>query len=185
VCPAQILTAESIRGVHGSSLSFRISLLFHPTISHSWALFMPWFQVFQGGPEYEARRNRGPFNPPNISLKHLHDAVPRHLFERSTSRSVFYVFRHIAITYVFYQAGSSINSVSDFGVRQSALTRTICDALRPFLWLTYWGWQGIAFAGLWCLGELLFLISRNNYSLTNFVPQDTRWDHRFSSMATQ
>ena len=62
---------------------------------------MLWFQIFRDGPEHEARKKRGTFTPPNLSLK-LHDAMPRHLHEKSTLKSLSYILRHIAFTWNFY-----------------------------------------------------------------------------------
>lgn len=116
---------------------------------------MLWFQIFQDGPEYEARKKRGTFTPPNVSLKQLHDAVPRHLHEKSTFISLGYVLRHIAFTFGFYYLATFIN-VSTSTCRGDNGVFTIALLLnyfvRPSLWILYWGWQGITFAGIWCLG---------------------------------
>ncbi|KAJ3512191.1 hypothetical protein NLJ89_g3667 [Agrocybe chaxingu] len=112
---------------------------------------MPWFQIFRDGPEYEARKKRGVFTPPNLSMKRLHEAVPRHLLERSTAKSLAYISRHIAITYMFYCLSTYINLFTT--QLSSPQSIPIGYLLRQLLWLLYWGWQGIAFAGIWCLGH--------------------------------
>ena len=111
---------------------------------------MLWFQIFQDGPEYEARRKRGTFTPPNLSLKQLHDAVPRHLHEKSTLKSLMYILRHIAFTCGFYYFASFINIFTSS--RSGGSTLLLKYFARPSLWILYWGWQGITFAGIWCLG---------------------------------
>ncbi|KAF8888935.1 fatty acid desaturase-domain-containing protein [Gymnopilus junonius] len=95
---------------------------------------MPWFQIFQDGPEYEARKRRGKFTPPVVSLKQLRDAVPHHLFERSTTKSLAHMFRHFVI----------------------------------ILWLLYWGWQGIAFAG-----RLIYLFQAGHNALSSHTLVNT------------
>ena len=112
---------------------------------------MRWFQIFQDGPEYEARRRRGTFTPPNLSLKQLHDAVPRHLHEKSTLKSLSYVIRHIAFTFGFYYLATFIN-ISTSSLCGRDVTLLLKYFVRPCLWILYWGWQGITFAGIWCLG---------------------------------
>ncbi|KAF8057018.1 fatty acid desaturase-domain-containing protein [Lyophyllum atratum] len=115
---------------------------------------MIWYQIFQDGPEYEARRRKGTFKPPNLSLKDLRDAVPPHLFEKSTFKSLFYLFRHLAFTYAFYYIATQIDviahTISGGDTPGYSLTRSL---VRGTLWTLYWGWQGVTFAGIWCLGH--------------------------------
>ena len=121
---------------------------------------MLWFQIFQDGPEYEARIKRGTFTPPNLSLKQLHDAVPRHLHEKSTLKSVAYILRHIAFIWGFYYLATFINVFTSSPCGGDAFTITallLKYLVRPSLWILYWGWQGIAFAGIWCLGMIPFI----------------------------
>ncbi|KIM38876.1 hypothetical protein M413DRAFT_75526 [Hebeloma cylindrosporum] len=115
---------------------------------------MPWFQIFQDGPEYEARKKRGTFSPPNLSIKQLHDAVPRRLHERSTAKSLAYLLRHLAITYLFFYLATLINPITLSGTKSyPQLCLFFRQIVRPLLWLLYWGWQGVMFAGIWCLGH--------------------------------
>jgi omega-6 fatty acid desaturase (delta-12 desaturase) len=101
---------------------------------------MPWYQIFQDGPEFEARRNRKVFTPPNISLKLVREAVPQHLFLKSTPKSVFYISRHLLVTLAFF-------------LFANWLDQSIGNLLFKIpLWILYSGWQGMAFAGIWCLG---------------------------------
>ena len=108
---------------------------------------MLWFQIFQDGPEYEARKKRGTFTPPNLSLKQLHDAIPRHLHQKSTFKSLGYILRHVAFTCGFYYLATLIN-IPVPGCRGG----NAFVMLLKSLWILYWGWQGIIFAGIWCLG---------------------------------
>jgi hypothetical protein len=110
---------------------------------------MPWYQIFQDGPEYEARRKRRTFAPPNVALKDVHAAVPSHLFERSTAKSLFYIVRHVLVTYAIYYCGSRIDSLP---LGKDVVPSFVGTIVRPSLWLLYWGWQGMSFAGIWALG---------------------------------
>ncbi|KAG6864376.1 hypothetical protein C0991_010084, partial [Blastosporella zonata] len=110
---------------------------------------MIWFQIFQDGPEYEARKRKGTFTPPNLSLKDLRDAVPPELFERSTFKSLYYIVRHLAFTCAFYYFATHINDIA-----QLAPDDPMAHSLvRATLWILYWGWQGVTIAGIWCLGH--------------------------------
>lgn len=128
---------------------------------------MPWFQIFQDGPEYEARRKRGTFTPPNLSLKEVRDAVPRHLHERSTLKSLGYVLRHLAFTCGFYYLATLINISTASSRYGDNITFLLRYFVRPSLWILYWGWQGITFAGIWCLGHEAGHNALSSYKLIN------------------
>ncbi|KAF9463198.1 fatty acid desaturase-domain-containing protein [Collybia nuda] len=115
---------------------------------------MTWYQVFQDGPEYEARKRTGSFTPPNITIKDVRDAVPRHLFEKSTPKSLFYLSRHLGITYSFYYLATQIDNITYFVITGDSVRHDFARYLiRMIFWVLYWGWQGMAFAGIWCLGH--------------------------------
>jgi hypothetical protein len=109
--------------------------------------------MFRDGPEYESRIKRSTFTPPNITLKDVHDAVPKRLFEKNTLKSLYYVFRHLALTYMFYHLATRIGAVVGMMEHTFELRSVYSVLIRGALWVVYWGWQGIAFAGLWCLGR--------------------------------
>ncbi|KAG6872663.1 hypothetical protein C0995_007858 [Termitomyces sp. Mi166 len=109
---------------------------------------MIWYQVFQDGPEYEARKHRGTFTPPNISIKDVRAAVPPELFKRSTLKSIYYIARHLAFTLGFYYIATQISNIARFLTDVPMIQQLV----RGILWMLYWGWQGVTFAGIWCLG---------------------------------
>lgn len=113
---------------------------------------MIWYQILRDGPEYEARKRKKSFTPPDISLKDLHDAVPRHLFERSALRSSFYVVVHVASTFALYLSAKRIPAALDALAVATGYHVLVGYLLRPLIWLFFWGWQGMFFAGIWCLG---------------------------------
>lgn len=111
-------------------------------------------------PEYLRRLNT-PFMPapPTLSIKALHAAVPRHLFERSTIKSLYYVFRHLAFTAGFFVFGSSIEYLTSL---VATWGRDTLGGYAPShymvnwaLWIVYWFWQSVSFTGIWTLGEWL------------------------------
>ena len=143
---------------------------------------MLWFQIFQDGPEYEARKKRATFTPPNLSLKQLRDAVPRHLHQKSTLKSLLYILRHIAFTCGFYYLATLINIFTSSRCGGNAFgTVLLRYFVRPSLWILYWGWQGITFAGIWCLGEFNFC--ERLASADSFENQRT-WGMNLSSHLT-
>ncbi|KAG6908665.1 hypothetical protein DXG01_003759 [Tephrocybe rancida] len=131
---------------------------------------MIWFQIFQDGPEYEARKHKGTFTPPNLSLKHLREAVPPELFEKSTLKSLYYLLRHLAFTLFFYHIATRISDIA-----QVATSVPLAQAfIRAVLCILYWGWQGVAFAGIWCLGysEVTSTDVGNGQKSTNNIERD-------------
>jgi Domain of unknown function (DUF3474) len=125
---------------------------------------MVWYQLFQDGPEYEARRKRSAFTPPNLTLKDVHDAVPKHLFKKNTFKSLYYVLRHLAVTVLFYYLATQIEGFVDRLIdRNNLVLRAL---VRTVLWFTYWIWQGFAFAGIWCLGNVSDLLNDITLELT-------------------
>ncbi|KAJ8454294.1 hypothetical protein ONZ45_g19361 [Pleurotus djamor] len=132
---------------------------------------MLWYQIFQDGPEYEARKRKSAFEPPNIALKDVHNAIPQELFEKSTLAGLYYVTRHLLIMLVFYLLATKIDAIllmvsPDRTTYSGAL---INIWLRTMLWLFYAGWQGLAFAGLWCLGHEAGHGNLSPYGLVNSV----------------
>ncbi|KAJ6481547.1 fatty acid desaturase-domain-containing protein [Mycena vitilis] len=94
------------------------------------------------------------FTPPNIALGDVRTAVPRHLFELSTSRSIYYIARHCAVTLSFFFLATCIPHHGPL-------------VLRVGLWLLYSAWQGFAFAGIWCLGHEAGHDALSPYPLVN------------------
>ena len=101
-------------------------------------------------------RGRKPFVPPPptgpLSIKAVHAAVPKHLFQRSTRKCLFYVGRHICIAWAFYLAATKIDGVLRWieGQGWSAGARWMAAGT---MWGTYWFWESVAFMGVWTLGE--------------------------------
>lgn len=110
-------------------------------------------RLFYDSPEYIARAQRAPHAPPAVPvpLAQLRAAVPARLFVRSTRWSLAYTLRHAACTYAIYSLGTRIGDMSAALARWGVGAGVRC-ALAAVLWCVYWGVQGLAFAGIWCLG---------------------------------
>ena len=139
------------------------------------------YPAFQDGPEYDARRRRN-FVPPNISIKDIRAAVPKHLFQRSTLKSLLYLFRHLAFTYAFYYIAAHIDTIAQRLVpgNSDSMSQISYGLTRGSLWILYWGWQGVAFAGIWCLGMPRLIYKTMRLSLKSILP-----GHEVSSCLVQ
>ncbi|PBK77234.1 hypothetical protein ARMSODRAFT_268585 [Armillaria solidipes] len=91
-------------------------------------------------PEYLERR-KTPFSPPTVTLKEIHDAVPKHLLKGNPVLATLYVLRDISFTLLLFKLASRISDI-EAGV-----------LVRSFLWLAYWWVQGLVWAGIFCLGH--------------------------------
>ncbi|KAG5644348.1 hypothetical protein DXG03_008645 [Asterophora parasitica] len=103
-------------------------------------------------PEYEARRKR-PFVPPTVTLKEIHDAVPKHLLKRNSPKAAAYVLRDVAFTLILFKFASMIDlwAEGNFGGYVApGLPKTL---VRSALWIAYHGFQGLVWAGIFCLGH--------------------------------
>ncbi|TFY56387.1 hypothetical protein EVJ58_g7674 [Rhodofomes roseus] len=107
-------------------------------------------------PEYAARL-RTPFAPPPpaLSIKAVRAAVPRHLFQRSTRKCLFFVGRHVLLTALFALFAARIDDLVPvlLGLTGAEGGGRAEHALLWVMWATYWLWQSVAFMGLWTLGE--------------------------------
>ncbi|SJL05747.1 related to Delta(12) fatty acid desaturase [Armillaria ostoyae] len=91
-------------------------------------------------PEYLERR-RTAFSPPTVTLKEIHDAVPKHLLKGNPVLATLYVLRDICFTILLFKLASCISDI-EAGI-----------LVRVFLWLAYWWVQGLVWAGIFCLGH--------------------------------
>ncbi|KAK0465151.1 fatty acid desaturase-domain-containing protein [Desarmillaria tabescens] len=98
-------------------------------------------------PEYLERR-KTPFSPPTVTLKEIHDAVPKHLLKGNPVLATLYVLRDISFTLLLFKLASRISDVEAY------LTSPVLGILvKSFLWLAYWWVQGLVWAGIFCLGH--------------------------------
>ncbi|KAG5635515.1 hypothetical protein H0H81_010978 [Sphagnurus paluster] len=110
------------------------------------------FGINLNGPEYEARLKK-PFTPPTVTLKEIHDAVPKHLLNKDGKRAAAYIMRDISLTLVLFKFASMIGpwAESDFGgFVTSGWHKTL---VKSALWFSYCWIQGLVWAGIFCLGH--------------------------------
>jgi omega-6 fatty acid desaturase (delta-12 desaturase) len=78
--------------------------------------------------------------------------MPKHLFEKSTLRGILFVIRDVAYALLLFELAGRIDSVV-----QDALTWGLraptAYALQLVLWLAYWFFQSVVFAGCWVLAH--------------------------------
>ncbi|TCD68732.1 hypothetical protein EIP91_009878 [Steccherinum ochraceum] len=112
--------------------------------------------MFSNGPEYEARL-RKPFTPPRISLKQLHDAVPKHLMQKDTLRSAGFVVRDLVFCAALFACAFYIGPAArtGFGGLVPVTAAWQVQLIQGFLWLSYWWWQGLVFTSFFCIAHEL------------------------------
>ncbi|KDQ60225.1 hypothetical protein JAAARDRAFT_191632 [Jaapia argillacea MUCL 33604] len=108
--------------------------------------------MFSNGPEYETRRAR-PFVPPDVTLKQVHDAVPKHLLRPSERLSLSYVIRDVCFCIALFKIAASIEPWSQNGFCGILGTRWQIWLVKAGLWMVYWWFQGLVWAGMFCLGH--------------------------------
>ncbi|KAH9924159.1 fatty acid desaturase-domain-containing protein [Fomitopsis serialis] len=110
--------------------------------------------MFEDGPEYRARLSK-PFVPPTVTLKEIHDAVPKHLLRKNPRLSIYYCVRDVACCVAIFCYGFSIERIlaSDFGGFVPLSAAWHVHVARTALWLVYWWFQGLSFASFFCIGK--------------------------------
>ena len=76
----------------------------------------------------------------STSIDSLRAAIPKHCFQKSTSTSMSYIVRDIALVCTVFYMGSQIQYAPSF-------------ALRCALWALYSVFQGFVFVGIWILAH--------------------------------
>ncbi|KAM5539758.1 hypothetical protein V8D89_006571 [Ganoderma adspersum] len=125
--------------------------------------------LVRDGPEYEERKKRAQFVPPSVSIKDVHAAVPRHLFERNTAKGLFYVARTVGLSVLFYKFATRIDQLSWATAAALGLGPAGRSLVSWSLWILFWFWQSVAFAGFWTLGHECGHETLSPYSLLNHV----------------
>ncbi|KAI0777743.1 fatty acid desaturase-domain-containing protein [Trametes elegans] len=112
--------------------------------------------MFKNGPEYDQRLVRA-FVPPTVTLKQVHDAVPKRLLQKDPLRSTGFVLRDVFFCVLFFAFGASIEPLvaSSFGGLVPLTSPWQVTLVRAVLWATYWWWQGIVFASFFCIAHEL------------------------------
>jgi hypothetical protein len=107
-----------------------------------------------------------------LTIAQVHAAIPKELWEKSTMKGLYYTARDIFFAALFWKLSTYIEplasslvgtyDVSTFAASHGYdLQHDIVVNVTPLaaklakwsLWALYWHWQGVAFAGWWCLGH--------------------------------
>lgn len=95
-----------------------------------------------------------PFVPPAVTLKQIHDAVPKHLMQKNIVKSIYYVSRDFLLAVVMFAFAAQIEPMAKsglYGLIPGPASWHVA-LIRAGLWLVYWWWQGLIFAGFFCIG---------------------------------
>jgi hypothetical protein len=130
------------------------------------------FGYLEDSPEYDLRK-KTPFKPPNVSTLYLFHppknmvsalyrtqvtftelraSIPKHLYEKSTAKGLFYFARDIICAFAVYKLGTFIDPSAETAVNYG-LPPTAVRFAKWAAWAFYFHAQGVIFAGLWCLGH--------------------------------
>ncbi|KAJ7628802.1 fatty acid desaturase-domain-containing protein [Roridomyces roridus] len=109
--------------------------------------------MFKDSNEYLARKGT-PFVPPDLTISQIRKAIPAELHKKSTAWGLWILVRHVLCVSLFYYLGTKIDSVATPAIAASLhCGPTTTSVIRWSLWVTYWFWQGVGMAGLWCYGH--------------------------------
>ena len=78
--------------------------------------------------------------------------TPKHLFEKSTFRGILVVIRDVACALLLFELAGRIDSLANKAGALGLGASTV-DALQLVLWLAYWFFQSVVFAGCWVLAH--------------------------------
>ena len=123
-------------------------------------------------------RLKKPFSPPTVTLKEIHDAVPKHLLKSNVDqllgmlstywqnhledpiKAAAYVARDITFTLLLLKLASLIGPWADTDFSGFVTSGWNKALLKVILWCTYYWIQGMVWAGIFCLGmTVLFGLS--------------------------
>jgi hypothetical protein len=90
-----------------------------------------------------------------VSISQIRGVVPRELFRRSTRTGLYYTARSVGFPILLWILSQHIDATADT-LRLQTSSGILGTGLRYGLWISYWWWQGITFAGIWCLGAFYF-----------------------------
>ncbi|KAH8102900.1 fatty acid desaturase-domain-containing protein [Cristinia sonorae] len=110
--------------------------------------------MLSSSPEYTERLHK-PFKPPQVTLKQIHDAVPKHLLKKNPWLSTYYVVRDVALCIGMFVFASYIPEMSQAILKYTGISAQCEPIVRTGLWVQYWWWQGLVFAGFFCIAHEL------------------------------
>ncbi|KAL1748785.1 fatty acid desaturase-domain-containing protein [Schizophyllum fasciatum] len=108
--------------------------------------------LWEDGPEYKERLGKA-FTPPKATLKEIHDAVPKDLLRRNSWKGAFYVLRDISLSVLLLSIASHIAPLADSDFGGHIVSPLMKQLMKAALWSLYWWFQGLTWAGIFCLGH--------------------------------
>ena len=92
-----------------------------------------------------------PFAPPTATLKELHSAVPKDLLRKRPLLAAAYIVRDVALSITFFALATRAHAIAGHCAVWTGLNWTSAVA-KMVLWMAYWWFQGLLWAGIFCLG---------------------------------
>lgn len=121
----------------------------------------------EDSPEYK-QRLKTPFVPSKVShallftlfdaqrsqvtLPEIRATIPKHLYEKSTAKGLFFFARDVISVMILYKLGTLITPLGQL-LKSYELHPQYVRVVTWSLWALYFHAQGVVFAGLWCLGH--------------------------------
>ncbi|KAJ7075794.1 delta-12 fatty acid desaturase protein [Mycena belliarum] len=100
----------------------------------------------------DAANELGLYVVPDLTIKQLLDAIPKHCFERSALKSSMYTLWHLSIIGAFYKATVYADAlISPAGF--AAPHPVVYPLARFALWAVYGFWAGLFGTGIWVIGH--------------------------------
>ncbi|TFK21587.1 delta-12 fatty acid desaturase [Coprinopsis marcescibilis] len=109
------------------------------------------FRLFDDSAEYR-NRLQTPFKPTKATLAEVRSVVPRHLFEKSTLKTLLYVTRDVMLALIVYKLGWKIGPLCE-SITLAGYPVYLGFLAKCALWCLYWHFQGLILAGWWCLAH--------------------------------
>lgn len=99
-------------------------------------------------------RSKRPFRPPKVTLKQIHDAVPKELLRKDPIMSASYIIRDVMLCTLLFKFSGYIPLLTTMLCGRNSLLPKGCESLaKGLLWLWYWWWQGLVFTSFFCIGQ--------------------------------
>ena len=95
--------------------------------------------------------------PPRVTVKEIHDAVPKELLRKDPLRSTACIARAVFLAVALFALAFNITTLSATGFHGLIPVHSTLQArlLQSALWMFYWLWQGFVFSSFFCLGKYL------------------------------
>ncbi|KZT19612.1 hypothetical protein NEOLEDRAFT_1077503 [Neolentinus lepideus HHB14362 ss-1] len=123
------------------------------------------------------------FSPMTLTMGEIREAIPANLFNRSSTRSLLYLFRDILMAAVAWVLASQIEPAVNY-LTTTACHRYLAQIIQYMMWSSYWWFQGLIFTGIWVLGHECGhgAFSENKYlcDVIGFVTHTMLWTPYFS-----